>query len=93
MDKVKPSLEDKLETLKGPAMPPAVEARILRRLYTEAAAQSSRRAQNLFRVAPHQQKWLLLLLLAAAAWAVQSSVVPTLRAEWERSHCAPSQPK
>lgn len=88
MDKVKHSLEDKLERLRGPAIPVEVEARIRRRLQTEATRPPSKVRRFGQRVSPGQLA-LLLVLLLLAGWVVCHEVVPVLRDAWERAHCPP----
>jgi hypothetical protein len=87
--KVKISLEDSLNTYRGPAMPADVEQRIRQRIMNDLSL-SPRGAQRLIGRFSLAQALLLAALLIAMAWTVQSSVLPTLRSLWERSHCAPT---
>jgi len=83
------SLEEKLEAMRGPAMPSDVEARIRKRIVAEVngpIASASRRYAS--KVTP-MRLLVLIALMLAAAWIVYGSMIPTLRSVWERTHCAP----
>ena len=92
MGEVKQSLEDKLMSLRGPAMPRDVESRIRTRLMGEAAERPAARRPAVkpwrFVARPSLVQLALLLVLAGAAcWVLRSEVAPVLRAAWERAHC------
>src|SRR5258708_7318784 len=87
MDKVKDSLEDRLEALRGPAMPSDVEAHIRQRLLAETGRRPSTPARGGKRRALPVQWMILAVLLLTAAWVVRQEVMPALRAAWERAHC------
>ena len=80
-------LEDRLEALRGPAMPAEVEGRIRQRLRGEALRHPSVRRLRPARRVSFAQIALLFVLLATAAWVVRNNVMPVLRAVWERAHC------
>src|SRR5262245_4488394 len=89
MDKVKDSLESHLEAMRGPAMPADVEVRIRQRLLAEAQERPDTPSPGRRQRIGYAQWVVLAMLLLTAVWAVRQSVLPTLRAAWERTHCLP----
>ena len=87
MDTVKETLEDKLEAMRGPAMPPDVEARVRQRLQAQTQRHPLAKPRRSLLHASYGQLALLLALLLVAGWVLRHEVAPVLRAAWERAHC------
>jgi hypothetical protein len=84
---LKQTLEDKLEAMRGPAMPAEVEARVRRRLVAAMAGPTPKPGRRIIKRASYGQLALLAVLLLTAGWVVRSRIMPTLRAIWERAQC------
>lgn len=84
---MKASLEDKLNMLRGPKMPSAVEARIRKRLIAEALRHPPGKPRPFGRRGGYGQLMLLVALLLTAGWVLRQHVAPVFQAAWERAHC------